>query len=306
MRADETIWRSEAAFFDRQAEGAFHAGWPPDEAILARYADPRRVWFNKEYRLRRLGDLRGKRVLDVGCGLGDNAILLAARGAQVTGVDVSERSIAFARERAGRLRLPYAPTFVCAPIERAALPRRTFDVVWGDGFLHHVLHDLERVLRALAACARDGGVLVFSEPLDRVPGLRRLRLALPVPTDGTPDERPMTEADLEVVRRVLPGLTIRSFSLLGRLTRIILTHRSYESAPRLRRALVDALVLSDYAILGLPGFARLGGMGVLLAVKGGRAPVRASAPTPPRRPGRGRSSRRTSAGRRPWGAASLE
>ena len=47
-----------------------------------------------------LGDVRGKRVLDLGCGEGGYARELARRGASVTGVDGSERLIAVARERA--------------------------------------------------------------------------------------------------------------------------------------------------------------------------------------------------------------
>src|SRR5205085_10837392 len=46
---------------------------------------------------RLLGDLRGKRLLDVGCGLGAGSWLLATRGAHVTGVDVSEDAIQWAR-----------------------------------------------------------------------------------------------------------------------------------------------------------------------------------------------------------------
>jgi 2-polyprenyl-3-methyl-5-hydroxy-6-metoxy-1,4-benzoquinol methylase len=46
---------------------------------------------------RLLGDLRGKRVLDVGCGLGAGSWLMASAGAHVTGVDVSEEAIEWAR-----------------------------------------------------------------------------------------------------------------------------------------------------------------------------------------------------------------
>jgi 2-polyprenyl-3-methyl-5-hydroxy-6-metoxy-1,4-benzoquinol methylase len=46
---------------------------------------------------RLLGDLRGKRVLDVGCGLGAGSWLLLKRGARVTGVDVSQDAIEWAR-----------------------------------------------------------------------------------------------------------------------------------------------------------------------------------------------------------------
>ena len=50
--------------------------------------------FNKEFRFMLMGDLRGKAVLDVGCGDGLNAVMLARLGARVTGVDVSPRAVA--------------------------------------------------------------------------------------------------------------------------------------------------------------------------------------------------------------------
>lgn len=46
-----------------------------------------------------LGDITGHTVLDAGCGEGYLTRALAARGAQVTGIDLSPRLIALARER---------------------------------------------------------------------------------------------------------------------------------------------------------------------------------------------------------------
>ncbi len=48
------------------------------------------------------GDLRGRRVLDVGCGTGRLAVALAERGAKTWGVDPSEEMLGRARELAGR------------------------------------------------------------------------------------------------------------------------------------------------------------------------------------------------------------
>ncbi len=50
--------------------------------------------------------LSGKRVTDLGCGPGLYATRMAARGADVTGIDFSKRSIAFAREAAAAAGLP--------------------------------------------------------------------------------------------------------------------------------------------------------------------------------------------------------
>ncbi|ACL65828.1 Methyltransferase type 11 [Anaeromyxobacter dehalogenans 2CP-1] len=263
VRHPEEIHRSEAAFFDAQAATLERAAWRLDPAVVARYRRPARFWFNKEYRFRRLGEVRGLRILDVGCGLGDNAILLASHGARVTAVDLSARSIELARRRAAQAGLAEPPEFVCAPLERAGLPDGAFDVIWGDGVLHHVLHDLDGVLERLVRAARRDARFLFSEPVDRVPGLRRLRLLLPVPPDGTPDERPLREAELRRIRRWVPDLRVRPFSFAGRLNRFLLPGGAYESAGTLRRAAVDGLCLADWVTLAVPGLARLGGMAVL-------------------------------------------
>lgn len=50
--------------------------------------------------LRLLGNVEGKRVLDLGCGIGHNAVLLAQQGARVIAVEPDARHLARARERA--------------------------------------------------------------------------------------------------------------------------------------------------------------------------------------------------------------
>lgn len=53
-----------------------------------------------ESRLRLLGDLQGRRVLELGCGAGHNAVRMAARGARVIAVDPDAEQIALARRAA--------------------------------------------------------------------------------------------------------------------------------------------------------------------------------------------------------------
>src|SRR5437763_7875096 len=52
--------------------------------------------FPLEYAYALLGDVRGKRVLDLGCGSGENSFLLSRRGADVISVDLSASLIALA------------------------------------------------------------------------------------------------------------------------------------------------------------------------------------------------------------------
>lgn len=62
---------------------------------------PHNAFYDRPAMLAMWPDLRGKRVLDAGCGPGAYSEMLAARGARVTGIDVSERMLAFASQRLG-------------------------------------------------------------------------------------------------------------------------------------------------------------------------------------------------------------
>ena len=65
-----------------------------------RYLDPvANTPYPLEYAFFLLGDVRGKTVLDLGCGTGENVILLVKRGAVVIGMDISPGLIDLARQR---------------------------------------------------------------------------------------------------------------------------------------------------------------------------------------------------------------
>src|SRR5215218_6106134 len=93
----------------------------------------------------RLGDLRGKCVLDYGCGHGMAAVVLARAGAAVTAFDLSPGYVAEARERAAACGV--ATQCVVADGEHLPFPDASFDAVWGNAILHHL--DLTRAGREL-------------------------------------------------------------------------------------------------------------------------------------------------------------
>ncbi|WP_224243243.1 class I SAM-dependent methyltransferase [Hyalangium gracile] len=263
MRAER--WVSEAAFFDRLAEAQLRGITPMDAEVLRRYAGPLRPWFHKEYRFDALGELSDKHVLDVGCGDGTNAILLASRGARVTGIDISPRSVRLATERARRAGLEDRVRFLCSPLEVAEFPEGSFDVIWGDGILHHLIPELEAVLDKLVHWARPGAQVIFSEPLSLSPTLRRLRARIPIHDGATPDERPLQTAELGLILQKLPGARLRHFALLSWFNRFLLRGSTYERTCPERRLAVDALHVADYALLSLPLLQKLGGMVVISA-----------------------------------------
>ena len=101
------------------------------------------------------GAFRG-RVLDAGCGTGENAIELASRGLETLGVDGARRAIEHAREKAAR-RGVNAEFLVADALDLTVL-RRRFDSVLDCG-LFHTFDDVdrERYVRSLGAVIEPGG-----------------------------------------------------------------------------------------------------------------------------------------------------
>lgn len=115
------------------------------------------AWRDWDTPLEALPDLRGKTVLDLGCGVGDLSAELAARGARVIGLDANAELLAEARSRS----LANAAFVQC---DLAALPE--LDVV-ADGlwcsFTAAYFPDLSAALGAWARHLRPGGWAAFTE-----------------------------------------------------------------------------------------------------------------------------------------------
>ena len=94
-----------------------------------------------------------KRVLDIGCGAGDNARLMKATGKRVT-------AVTWSREEA-TLVAPHAEEVLVADVERDQLHLEagSFDAILLSHVLEHMRHPAA-VLEKLAPCLRSGGTAV--------------------------------------------------------------------------------------------------------------------------------------------------
>lgn len=103
----------------------------------------------------------GGSILDLGCGPGWTSLLLARAGFDVHGLDISERMVEIARERAGGDGL--SATFTVADMEQFALDKRDFDGALLFDALHHCPAYPE-VLRRAWEHLKPGGCLLLLEP----------------------------------------------------------------------------------------------------------------------------------------------
>ncbi len=127
--------------------------------------------------------LASLRVLELGAGDGLNALVMAALGAEVMAVDISEATPVIIREAASELGLDrrvggYAGDF----LSMSNFPPGSFDLVVGKAFLHHLDHATESLfLHKSAELLRPTGEARFVEPAVNSAVLDILRYLIPVP-----------------------------------------------------------------------------------------------------------------------------
>jgi ubiquinone/menaquinone biosynthesis C-methylase UbiE len=124
-----------------------------------------------------LESLRGKRVLDAGCGMGRFAEVCIAAGAEVHAIDLSTAVEAAARNLG---RHPNV-TFYQADIMNLPFADGAFDVVYSIGVLHHT-PDTKRAFLSLSRLVKPGGsivIWVYAASLRMMIGSELLRMVTP-------------------------------------------------------------------------------------------------------------------------------
>ena len=123
---------------ERSATEAGRVALAPVEVV--RYLDPSAdTPYGLEYAFYLLGDIRGQRVLDLGCGTGENLISLVKRGARVVAMDISTDLVDRARRRLQNYGIDETgANLQAASAYDTGLPPDSVDVVFSIALLHHL------------------------------------------------------------------------------------------------------------------------------------------------------------------------
>jgi SAM-dependent methyltransferase len=217
---------------------------------IARYMDPpAHTPFPLEYAYYLLGDVRGKVVLDLGCGTGTDTTRLALRGAQVKAVDISPELLRLAERRLAANFVTPGVELVVGSAHDLPFANESVDIVFGIAILHHL--DLVAAAHGVRRVLRPGGRGIFQEPVRNSPLLRRVRALIPYRNaDVSPFEGPLTDEEIEAFARHFRRGRTRVFALpyISVANALQLTGRPLYSLYRVDGKLLRALpTLSRFA-----------------------------------------------------------
>jgi len=190
-------------------EATFHDGWASStrmEDVLVRECFEAPTALENRFILSRMGSLSAKKLLDIGAGLGESSVYFALQGAQVTTVDISPQMV----EMALRLGRKYGVELegIVSEAEDLHLPADSYDIIYIANTIHHVQNRallFEQMHRAL----KPRGMFISYDPIAYNPLInvyRRMATAV-----RTPDESPLTVADLKLARKYFQNVRHREF-----------------------------------------------------------------------------------------------
>jgi SAM-dependent methyltransferase len=186
---------------------------PTSPGVRRRYAaPPADTAYPLEYAYHLLGDVRGRQVLDFGCGTGADSTLIAGRGAHVTSLDISPDLLELAERRVALDGFAGAITTLCASAHHIPLPDDSVDVVFGNAILHHV--DLALTAGEIHRVLKPGGRAVFTEPMRNSRIIAFLRKLIPYQAaDVSPFERPLRRDEVASFAAPFSAFRARAFRL---------------------------------------------------------------------------------------------
>lgn len=191
--------------------------------------------------------MKGKTVLDYGCGTGGNSLILAKRGANVIGVDISPELLELAEKRMAANGVAGNTKFLVGSAHDLPIPDESIDIVFGIAILHHL--ELEESSKEVFRVLKKGGRAIFQEPVRNSKFVKFIRNIIPYEQpDVSPFERPLTDSELRNFARNFSAYKSRAFSLpfVNLLGILPVSETYYHSAIKLDRKILNKMPFLDF------------------------------------------------------------
>ncbi|MHA2281143.1 MAG: class I SAM-dependent methyltransferase [Promethearchaeota archaeon] len=158
-----------------------------------------------------LGNVKGRKILDVGCGIGSFSFYLAQQGANLVGIDLSRNLIEYCQEQSKILGLSIEFRVMNAQIPD--FEEESFDIILGSRIIHH-LPDMDLFFNICKRLLKKNGFIAFIEPLKKNPivELNRKHFA---PKERTEHEHPLFISDIVNAGKIFKNLEHYEFFLLS-------------------------------------------------------------------------------------------
>ncbi|MDP3765321.1 MAG: class I SAM-dependent methyltransferase [Nanoarchaeota archaeon] len=156
--------------------------------IISRIVDFMRTHYFADIPIYYLGDIKGKNILEAGCGTSESLVRIAKKAKKVTGLDLSNKSISLSKANFRMHNIPKEKySLVLGDIHKMKLEDGRFDITFNAGVIEHFDDDRinNKPVKEMIRVTKKGGKIVILVPcvyslfyvyylVSRIPGLNKI------------------------------------------------------------------------------------------------------------------------------------
>lgn len=184
--------------YNNNFEAEFHDKWAEiedPEKIEVKLINEASTSPEMRFITKQIGNFNGKKILDVGCGLGEVSIYFALKGANVTALDISSGMLKKTSQLA-KLNEVKIKTHLATAEDFNFSDNEKFDVIYMGNCLHHA--NIDRSMKNVVSHLNKDGIFLSWDPIAYNPIINIYRLI--ATKVRTPDEHPLKLSDIKLIK----------------------------------------------------------------------------------------------------------
>ena len=184
--------------YNNNFEAEFHDKWAEiedPEKIEVKLINEASTSPEMRFITKQIGNFNGKKILDVGCGLGEVSIYFALKGANVTALDISSGMLKKTSQLA-KLNEVKIKTHLATAEDFNFSDNEKFDVIYMGNCLHHA--NIDQSMKNVVSHLNKDGIFLSWDPIAYNPIINIYRLI--ATKVRTPDEHPLKLSDIKLIK----------------------------------------------------------------------------------------------------------